>query len=180
MSRLTQAMAGASVLVLCALPVSAQAQGMGGLSGILSGGYGNADYGGSDADIWAGGLGAVFNSGSGWNLEGNAAYGNASAGGWDADAWGFGGAAFWRDMRGAIGANIQYTSVDYGSGSNFNTTSYGVLGEYYLNNQLTLRGEGGGYSGSGNNDGWYIGGNGIFYPTPNFALNAGISHSNPD
>lgn len=179
MSRYSYAMAGASALALLTISAPAFAQGMPVLHGVAGGGYVNTDVGGSNADGWAIGGGAILNGGMGFGGEAVLGYGSVSAGGSDLDAWTTGGGIFYRDMNYAIGGGVQYSSVDIG-GPDFHLTNYGLAGEYYASQNFTVAATGGGFSGTGGADGFSLGAGATLYPTPNIAFDANVGYTDFD
>jgi hypothetical protein len=170
-----QLLAGVCALAALGFAGTASAQGMPGLHAVAGGGYVNTEVGGVNADGWAVGGGAIL-GGMGFGGEAVLGYGSVSAGGGSADAWTTGGGLFYRTMEYAVGGGLQYTSIDIG-GPNVHVTNYGVAGEFYPSEMITLAAGGGGFTGTGGADGWNIGGGATFYITPDVAVDAGVGYA---
>jgi len=180
MARFSLALAGVSALAI-ALPAVAQAQGMAPIHGTVAGQYSNLDAGGGgNADAWLGDVGVVYNGGLGFGGQANLSFGSAEDGGVDADLWGVGGALSYRADGFKVGGGVQYQSLDLGFGTDLNATNYGAAGEAYLGDIVTLAARGGGFSGTGAFDGFYIGGGGAIYPMPNLAIKGDVDYAEPD
>jgi len=175
MARFTLALAGVSALAI-ALPAAAQAQGMAPVHGTVSGQYADVD----SADAWTGDLGIIYNGGIGLGGQANIGFGTIDFGGGDADIWGIGGGLIYGFDGGKVGGGVQYQSLDLGFGFDGNVTNYGAAGEAYMANILTLAGRIGGFSGTGNLDGFYVGGGAAVYPMANLALKADIDYADAD
>jgi hypothetical protein len=180
MARISFALAGVSALAIAALPAVAQAQGMAPIHGTIAGQYSSLDVGGgSDVDAWFGDVGAVYNGGIGVGGQANLGFGTLDGAGSEADLWGIGGALSYRMDDFKAGAGMQYQSLGEG-GSDINVTNYGVAGEAYFGDMMTVAGRFGGFSGSPSTDGWYIGGGAAIYPIPNLALMGDYDLADPD
>ncbi|HXJ02658.1 MAG TPA: hypothetical protein VNH44_15665 [Micropepsaceae bacterium] len=171
-------------------PLSAEAAAPIGIVGAFSGDYSNSSYsgGGSHADTW--GLNGAGAFGLGMNdLAGqiNGGYHRLSVSGADADIWDIGGSAYWAPGFGRAGASVAYTTANFGgsgSGIDAHATTYGVFGEYFLNDAITVGAKGGGADGkvnlsgfgSGSGSGGYVGGELTGYAMPDLALKGTIDY----
>ncbi len=181
MARFSLAFAGVSALAI-ALPAAAQAQGMAPVHGTISGQYSNLDSGFGDADARNGDLGVVYNGGVGLGGQANLGFGSmdfGDFGGDDADIWGIGGALTYGFDGGKVGAGVNYQSSDL-YGPDFSITNYGVSGEAYIEEILTVGGRVGGFRGDFSYDGFYIGGSASVYPMANLALQGEVEYADPD
>src|SRR4051812_34711736 len=112
MSRLSNALLGASALALLAMPASAQ--GVPALRGSVSGDYSSINTDAGDANVWTGGGSLTAGIAQGFNIQGDVAYANVDPdGASSADIWNFGGSLFYRGPQFAIGGNIARTNVDF-------------------------------------------------------------------
>ena len=85
------------------------------------------------------------------------------------------GAACIDKAQGRVGVNVGYSRIDAGGGTTISATNYGVYGEYYLNQQVTLGLRGGGDTVSvtgASRTGGYVGGETVAYVAPDIALSA--------
>lgn len=175
---------GVSALVIASMPVVALAQTANPLFGTVFGEYGSIDAGGgSNADVFLGGVNANLKIAPGFALQGDVAFGTAdfSGGGGNADLWALGGGITYRpgNMSGRLGGTLEHLSVDPGGGS-LSITYYSGCGESFLGDSATIRLRGGGFSGTGSTDGFHIGGGGNFYPADFVSINAYIDYQDFD
>jgi hypothetical protein len=112
---------------------------------------------------WAGvGLKAAIPIASSFGLQGDVGVGTYGY-------FGAGGHLFWRDpSEGLIGGFASYERNDA-----TDMTRFGAEGEWYMNNQFTLRGQIGDQTGSVTN-GLFGNLDVVFYATPNFSLTGGV------
>lgn len=178
MARFSFALAGVSALAIAALPAVAQAQGMAPVHAIVSGGYTTMEIPGPNRDAWSGVAGLVYNGAEGFGVEGVVGFAASDVGGFDIDGWTVGGGAFYRTAQYAFGGGVQYQSTDLGPDRH--STSYGVVGEYYVSDMVTLGASGSGYSGSFNSDGYVLAASGAIYPMANFALIGVVAYDDAD
>jgi hypothetical protein len=86
-----------------------------------------------------------------WNVQLNASY-ELLAGSGHSDIFSVGADGYWRDPKGAIGLSLSYGNVGAPAAPYFSTTkdleTYGVFGEYYPFERLTLHWKVGGASGA--------------------------------
>lgn len=163
---------------VCAFGLAAgPALAAGDFSGTLTGNYVNADihtpYGSVSGDGW-GGLGEIqLGLGdTGVHAQADASYNALSFSGVDINVSTFDGSVFMPFDSGRAGATVGYTSL--GGDASGNQTNYGAFGEFWLGDNATLGAKVGGVSGNGSSA-VYGGGEIIFYPMPDLALNGEIS-----
>ena len=170
-----------------------------GFAGTLSGMYSTSQLKGAGADSSANSYGINGSGAFGFGIPDFAAqidgsYGHIGTHGNDADLWGIGGSVFWANALGRAGGTITYnktTLLGSASGFDFDNTTYGIFGEYYINDMLTVGGKGGwfkvsdnfssGCGGEGSScsdsaDGNYIGGILTGYVMPDVALSGAIDY----
>lgn len=156
------------------LAASANAADLSGLSAKVSGGY---NYSGTkDISSNAFDFGGAVNYAlpdTRLNVQGLVDYSESKTLKTPVDTWTSGGALTWREPAFAFGVAGDYKSSRL-IGADFNSGSYGVVGEFYLAQDITLRLNGGGLSGSFAGvykDGGYYGGGASYYVLPNLSLN---------
>ncbi len=161
---------------VCALGLAAGPALAGNFSGMLSGNYLNADIhtplGNVNGDGWGGNGALQAALSDSVHLEGDAGYNALSFSGVDINVSTFDGSVFMPFDSGRVGATIGYTSL--GGDASGNQTNYGAFGEYWAGDQFTLGAKVGGVSGGGSSA-VYGGGEIIFYPMSDLALNGEIS-----
>lgn len=164
--------------------------GMGGnFSGTLSGdylnthvrGYGSVDQWGGNAE-GAMGFGAIRGQ-----VDGGYHKLNYSGGGPSADLWNINGSLFTNiNNGGRLGATYGYSYIDLGGGiGHSHTENYGLFGEWWASDDITVAGKVGGFDAKANfccslmgaGSGYYAGGQGKFYLMPDLALSAAIDHA---
>lgn len=162
------------------LSASAGAQEWNGISGKLTGGY---DYAGTKGvDISAFNVGGTVNyrlPGTDIAVQGLADYSESKTFSTPIDTWTTGGAVTVRQPLFALGFAGDYKSSRL-LGADYNYGSYGLIGEYYPTNDITLRAHGGGFSGGFNGFdkvGGYYGGGASYYVTPNLSLKADADYA---
>ncbi len=93
--------------------------------------------------------------------------------------WDAGASLLWRDWAGSIGATVAHGSFDGATSGLFgikgDATSYGLFGEWYALDELTLRVKGGDVAGS--IGGGYVSGGAAYYLMPDFAINGYFNYS---
>jgi hypothetical protein len=171
-----------TALVLSATPFApAMAAAPMGFAGALSGAYGSSSCDGCDStDAWSiGGSGAFGLGMRDFGAQLDASYNSVS----DVDVFGIGGSLFWAPVMGRAGATIFWATADE-SGVNVDGLTYGVFGEYYAGNAITIAAKGGGlslsadaYGFSDTESGGYIGGALTGYVIPNLAIQGDITFS---
>jgi hypothetical protein len=187
--RLSRSVLAGSAVAAAVFASSAQAAAPNGFVGTFSGDYANTNYsgGGDNADTWGlNGAGAV---GLGMNdlaAQINGSWHRVSVNSFDADIWNVGGSVFWAPGYGRFGPSVSYTSVNFNdlSGVDAHATTYGLFGEFFVNDQFTVGVKGGGTDGkwnvsgfgSGSSTGGYIGGELTGYAMPNLAIKANIDY----
>ncbi|HEX4293625.1 MAG TPA: hypothetical protein VHZ29_05790 [Rhizomicrobium sp.] len=168
-------------LALCG--TASAAQDPSGFSGLMSGGfiYARTRATGATADsdqyVGSGSLLYVFdNPGLSVQIDGDYDnyYGTKHE---PADIWSAGGSVFWRDGKGTFGFSGSYFAVDAPAAPLFtgkkSVESYGLFGEYYVLDSLTLQARGGGTEGGGVGLQSYYGAGGFtWYDDPDFAFHA--------
>jgi hypothetical protein len=147
-------------------------------SGALGGGYTWQTVKDVNINLYdgSGSVLATFGN-SGFNAQLGGGYANQEIEGHSFGTWSFNGLVFWRDIKGAIGVNASYNSMDI-SGTNFGYENYGLFGEWYAMNDLTLRIRGGGISGEHDVSGAYGAAGGEYYITPDLGLNVDAGYNN--
>lgn len=160
----------ALALISMSAPASAE------FSGVLSGNYANSDFshGGGSVDSYGVAGGGMFGLAPNWAAQIDGGYHHLSGSGSDADAWNVDGSAFWRASAGRIGAAVGYNDVTKGGG---HATNYGLFGDWYATQAITLGVKGGWFNASGNSDGEYAGAALTGYVMPDFALTGSYDYS---
>ena len=173
----------ATTALIASVPfASAMAAAPMGFAGTLSGAYGSSSCDGCDStDAWTIGGSGAFGLGAGGQFGGqiDASYNSVS----DVDVFGLGGSLFWAPAMGRAGGTIFWATADE-SGVNVDGFTYGVFGEYYVGNAITIAAKGGGlslsadaYGFSDTETGGYIGGALTGYIIPNLAIQGDITFS---
>ncbi|GAA0584044.1 outer membrane beta-barrel protein [Rhizomicrobium electricum] len=162
------------------LATSANATDWSGFSGTLTGGYDYSDVRGTGYDAYNfGGQANYAIPGTKLNVQGLVDYSEVRSQHTPRDTWTSGGALTWRDRNFALGANGDYHAQQVlGTGSNYGT--YGVFGEWYAADNLTVRVRGGGISGGYDGfskDGGYLGAGVNYYILPQLAAKADLSYA---
>ena len=184
----TYLLGGSAALLMVLTPGLSQAAAPTGLVATFSGDYANSDSNGSNADSWGINGSGAFGFGTN-DLAGeiDAGYHRLSASGVDADLWGVGGSAFWAPGMGRFGATITYNSINFSgalSGLDGHITTYGVFGEFFASEFITLGLKGGGLDGtvslsglgSASDTGSYVGGGVTGYIIPNLSLSGTVDY----
>jgi len=153
------------------------------LSGLLNGGYAYDNLNGrGHADQYSA-------QGSGLFTFGNPGFAVQLDGGndWISDAdrtdhlWSIGTDAFWRDRKGTVGLSVSYAASDGPAQPFFATRasseSFGLFGEYYALNNLTLQIKGGGATGGAESSSYFAGAGLTFYDSPDLAFHAEVTTS---
>jgi len=183
-----------SLLAGCAIAAafvasSAQAAAPNGFAGTFSADYANTDYsgGGGNADTWGlNGAGAFDLGMNDLGGEINGSYHRVSVDSFDANIWNIGGSVFWAPGYGRFGPTISYTTVNFNdiSGVDAHATTYGLFGEFFVNDMFTIGVKGGGTDGkwnisgfgSGSETGGYVGGELTGYAMPNLAIKGNVEY----
>jgi hypothetical protein len=190
MVRFSRSVLAGSAIAAAFLASSAQAAAPNGFVGTFSADYFNTHFsdGGGNADTW--GLNGAGAFGLGMNdlgAEINGSYHRLSVSSVDANIWGVGGSIFWAPGNGRFGPSVSYTKLDFtgaASGIDAHATTYGVFGEFFVNDMFTVGVKGGGTDGkvnvsgfgSGSGSGGYIGGELTGYAMPNLAIKGNIDY----
>ena len=185
---LSRSLLAGSAIAAAFLATSAQAAAPNGYVGTFSADYWHTDVsgGGGNGDTWGlnGALAFGLNDVGG---EVDGSFHRISASSQSANIWGVGGSIFWAPGTFRAGPSVSYTKLDLtgsASGLNIHATSYGVFGEFFVNDAFTagLRGGGadGGFGvtgfGSGSATGGYIGGELTGYATQDFAIRGSFDY----
>ena len=184
---LSRSLLAGSAIAAAFLATSAQAAAPNGYVGTLSADYENSSYsgGGGHANAWGlnGALAFGLND-FGGEFDGN--YHRVYVSGADANVWSVGGSIFWAPGTFRAGPSVSYTKLDFSgaaSGVDIHATSYGVFGEFFVNNAFTVGLRGGGADGElsvsgfgGKATGGYVGGELTGYATPDFAIKGNIDY----
>lgn len=151
------------------------------ISGAIDLGYGytKVSKGGGHMNNWNGSGTALVDFGNGMNLQVGSGGGRTTFSGVDVNTWKIDGAIFWRDWAGAFGASVNHHSFSgaftpLGLGTSAKFTDYGVFGDYYMTEDITLSGAGGAFS--GDVKGYYGGGGLTYYLMRNVAFTADGSY----
>jgi len=189
--RFTRSVLMSSAVAAAFVASSAQAAAPNGFVGTVSADYANVDHSsGGNADLW--GLNGAGAFGLGMNdigAEIDGSYHRLSVSNVDANIWGIGGSVFWAPGAFRVGPSVSYTKYDFtraASGLDAHATTYGLFGEYFINDRFTVGAKGGGTDGevnsigfgSGSGTGGYIGGELTGYLTPDFAFKAHVDYLN--
>jgi hypothetical protein len=151
-----------------------------GFVGTLSGAYGWSNCNGcGSSDAWSiGGSGAFGLGMSDFAAQVDASYSSVA----DIDLFGVGGSVYWAPAMGRAGLTVSWTSADEG-GADFDSYSYGLFGDYFISDAVTLAAKGGGvtvnvdtFGGSASETGAYVGGALIGYLIPNLAIQADVTY----
>ena len=138
----------------------------------------NANHGGGNANEYGGDASGMFGLGSAFAVQADGGYHYVDVNhGGDTNDWNIDGTAFWRGEMGRIGAVVGYDSANASHGSDDHATNYGAFGEWYATPWLTVGVKGGGFSGSRDVDGDYIGAAGTGYIIPDVSLTAGYDYT---
>jgi hypothetical protein len=179
---------GASALLLSAAPLTAaDAAAPMGFAGAIGGAYGQSSCEGCDSsDAWTLGGSGAFGFGPSFGAQVDASYSGAN----DNDIFGLGGSLFWAPVFGRLGASVQWQTTDddfSGFTIDVNALTYGVFGEFYLGNFLTVAAKGGGLSVdfddgtvSATETGSYAAAALTGYVMPNLALQADVTFGGID
>ncbi len=142
----------------------------------LSGQYTHVDL--SDlpnAETWGlNGAGKIGLGDTGLNAELDAGYNHLTVLHGHANDWNIGGALFYKNDMGRIGANVNYTKVDV-SFFDAHATNYGGFAEFYASDMFTFNAKVGGFS--GDIDGVYAGGGVTGYVFPDFGVTASLNYN---
>lgn len=174
MSLRTNLIAAASVLALVSLSAPASAE----FAGVVNGNYSNIDinHGGGSADVYGISGGGMFGLAPDWAAQIDGGYHRLSGNGADADNWNIDGAAFWRAQAGRIGATIGYNDVT-GGGLSAHTTNYGLFGDWYATEAVTVGVKGGYFNAEHGEDGEYAGVGVTGYVMPDLALSGSYDYA---
>ncbi|HTQ14952.1 MAG TPA: hypothetical protein VMH86_13840 [Rhizomicrobium sp.] len=163
---------------------AARADGMGQLSGTLTGGYDRYDLNGTGQKpvnaFDAAGSAVLTLDNPGADIQINTGNTALKSNGNDTDLWSFGADAYWRDYAGEFGVNFTQNTFVTSTGHDF--YSGGFFGEFYMLSDLTLRAKGGRVQ--GDQDGWYGDTGLVLYPLNQIAISltgdyARFQHSGP-
>jgi hypothetical protein len=170
------AAAAASMIVTPALAAPAPV-----LSGYVDGGYNYTTIDSFHFNDWKVEGGVVAPISSMFAVQGNLAYDSLSIEGFHENTTTAQASVFATLSQGRLGVSGGYNNIDV-FGSNAHFENYGVFGDWYVSDVLTLSARGGGLTGSGfsgGNDN-YIGGQIVGYPCPNLALTGTIDNLHLD
>jgi len=87
------------------------------------------------------------------------------------------GALVWRGPDFRLGPAIGYQGNAQTAGLSTKTFNYGGYGDYFFSPMITLSGKGGYFTSHPGSGGYYLGGQGKFYPDPDLALHAGLDYT---
>jgi hypothetical protein len=150
-------------------------------SGTLSGDYSNTHFKGlGSVDFWGGSAEGMIGLGdTGANAQVDGSYHKANAaGGGDADIWNIDGSLFTIiNHGGRLGATYGYNSIDFSGFGSVHDQNYGLFGEWWASDDITVAGKVGGFDGNALGSGYYAGGQGKFYVMPDLGLSAAIDHA---
>jgi len=154
--------------------------GMNGFSGTLSGDYSNThvDHGGS-ADVWGGnGEGMMALGSTGVNAQVDGGYHAIDIHGLgNLDVWNANGSLFAIiNNGGRLGATYGYAGFS-GGGSSAHLSNYGIFGEWWASDDITVAGKVGGFDSNSFASGYYAGGQFKYYALTDLALGAGIDQT---
>jgi hypothetical protein len=174
--RFTMLLLGATAI----LAASANATDWTGFSGTLTEGYDYSDLNGVGNNTYTfGGEANYAVPDSHLNVQGLLAYSELKSQHVPLDTWTSGGALTWRDTDFAVGVGGNYHS-QRAVGNDINYGTYGVFGEWYPTQDLTLRARAGGISGGGSTfskDGGYYGLGANYYVLPELAFKTDFSYA---
>lgn len=111
------------------------------------------------------------------SLEVMAGYHRTDFAGTATTTWTAGGSLIWTVPAWRFGPAAGFQSNSTG-GFDTQTWNYGGYAEWFVSPAVNLFAKGGGFSSNGGaSDGFYFGGSGKYYATPDFALNAGFDYT---
>jgi hypothetical protein len=176
-------------LVLGALPLSpAMAAAPLGFAGTVGASYGQADCDGcgDSSDAWGINGSGAFGFGGAFGGQIDVGYSSIE----ETDLFGIRGSLFWAPAMGRLGATVSWQTTDvedFGFDIDVDGLTYGVFGEYYFGNVVTLGAKGGGISvnfdGGGLDDdqtGSYVGAALTGYIMPNLAIQGDVLFTGAD
>ena len=153
----------------------------GNFSGTLSGGYSNTHFVGlGSVNEWGGNAeGALGLGGTGVKIQVDGGYHKDSfEGGGDADTWNADGSVFTLiNNGGRLGATYGYSSIDFNGFGSTHSENYGLFGEWWASDDITVAGKAGGFDSKFFGSGYYAGAQGKFYLMPDLGLSAAIDHA---
>jgi hypothetical protein len=165
---------------ICALVFGAASPALAdGFSGMLTGDYANVNVknGGGSGNVWGGSAQGSQLIGDAVSADVDGGFHRAEAFGGHADLWNFDGAlSTLINKGGRLGATIGYNTVDFSGLGTVHATNYGLFGEWWANDMLTVGGKVGGFDGSGVN-GYYGSAMLKGYYMPDLALAGSIDHT---
>jgi len=178
-----------SALAIGAVPFSpAMAAAPMGFAGTVGASYGQVDCDGCDdsSDAWGIAGSGAFGFGGAFGAQIDVGYSSIE----ETDLFGIGGSAFWAPAMGRLGATVSWQTTEedvFGVDIDVDGLTYGVFGEYYLGNILTIGAKGGGVNinfdaGGVDEDqsGSYIGAALTGYIMPNLAIQGDVLFTGTD
>jgi len=149
-------------------------------SGLLSADYNKIDIksgDGGSGDVWGlSGQGAGLLGDTGASAQIDGGWHRFTASGNHAESWTIDGSLFAMVNKGGrIGATAGYDDLT-GHGFSGHVANYGLFGEWWANDMLTVGGKVGAFNGEGS-DGYYASGLIRYYVMPDLGLNASIDHT---
>jgi hypothetical protein len=145
----------------------------------VNGGYSSSTGSVNQYDFGGSALWSINNPGFNAQLNINETHTSVSP--FNFDLIQFSGDAFWRDRKGTLGMSVAQHSFQKGSASglftflgNISLTSFGGFGEWFIAPELTLKFQGGGFTGDA--DGLYLGTEGTWYVFPDLSVSTGFDY----
>jgi len=183
MRRTLSLLAAAGLIVGIATPAAAQFLNRPYVAGALTGKVVFADVGGLDVETADADGSLLFSiANPGVNIQLDASFENvfdAPAGIPESEAWSFSGEIFWRDAKGTFGVSVGTRADDAFDGS-FDTASYSLFGEYYVNPMFTVQGKAGWFDTDTPRGGYFASAGATVYFLRNIAWSVGVDYRRID
>jgi hypothetical protein len=120
---------------------------------------------------------------SNWGVQANAGYNSLSQSGINEDTGSVAGHVFYSQNWGRFGGSVAYSNTTV-SNLSLDVTSYGVFGDWYAGDRVTVSARGGGISGTARasgvsanlSGGGYAGAQIVGYAMPNLAINGTVDY----
>jgi len=177
----------AAVVALSSLTVSAALAGPITTSGTVDGGYSyvDANGGGGHANDWNINGAVVVPVTPNLAVQANGGYNYLQGSGDHQDAGNGVASLIYNDHWGRVGASVGYAQLTE-DGLRADATNYGVFGDWYADDRITLSARGGGLSGSLHGFGaranysgaYYVGGQAVAYALPDLGFTGTIDYVN--
>ncbi len=117
---------------------------------------------------------AILGLGDGFSLQLNAGYVATETRSFDTDQWNLGGSVLYTESFGRVGANFGWSEAS-NTWDSYGQYNYGLFGEYFAADYLTVGAKAGMFSGK--LDGHYFGANLTGYALPNLSFTGSVDHA---